>query len=140
MDNLNTTASPHLKDRKGWVVLFLRWFLGGVVGFISGLSLLIINFVTGPLCPVGFILLGQYVLFENLIYTILYDKFISRTLHHMSASLVSLLIYSVFWGAIGALLASGRKKQIIVGTILLILYILLGYWSLMIYGSRLIPT
>jgi len=139
MDNLNTIADPHSKIQKSWAILLLRWFLGSVAGSIGSSFLLASTFLMGPLPIVGIIVLGQYGLWNQIISSInfsLYDKIFLYVLN----IIFSLLIYSILWGLIGALLASGRKKQIIIGMILMTLYVIAGVLSFSIYGSRMIPT
>lgn len=134
MNSLNTAANPHLKSQKIRIILLLRWFLGGLVGF--GISACIfLDFlndknITPLLCAIPFI--GQFYLFAYLYLSTLLNGYISQTISYY------IIIFSAtIWGLIGALLASGQRKQIFTGAILLILYLIVGILSYMVFNLNL---
>lgn len=139
MDNLNIDSNPQPKKQANWLVPSFRWFGGCVIGCVSGLLLLIIAFVIGPIALLGFIFLGQYLVFERFVfwvYSSLYGDVISYELNF----LFSVVVYSVVWGIIGALFASGKKKYVILGTIMFIIYVALGLLAFKLLGSTMFPT
>ena len=135
MDNQNIATYSGPKKWQSWLVLFLRWLLGAIAGYIIGFILLIITERINPplLEP---IIAGQQELFEGLIFYMFYDDAKSFDL----ILDVSLFVYCTIWGLIGALPASARKKQTKAGVILLILYIIVGFLSYVIWAIRMIPT
>jgi hypothetical protein len=138
MDNLNIDNNPQQNKRSNRLSLFLRWLVGGVIGFVSGLLLLGISFALGPTL-LGFIFVGQYLIFEQFFFFIfwsLYREAISNGLDFLT----SVLVYSIVWGIIGALLGSGRKKQVIIGIVIVIIYVAVGLLGLQLYGSTMFPT
>ena len=138
--NIMDIKSKNQSPKKSGALLF-RWLLGGVVGGGCSLVAIGITLVKGPILFFGLICLGQYGLYRNIVPSLTksftYNDIVMQYLLHV---ILSLIMYSISWGIIGALLASGRKKQIIVGVVLLILYASIGYWSLITYGSRMMPT
>lgn len=120
-----------------------HWLRGGAVGCVSGLLLLLITYVTGPVAFIGFIFLGQYLLIQRfvlLVYSSLHGDYIANPLNfYVLSFIVILLIYSTIWGIIGALFASGRKKQVIIAVILIVIYVIGGLLAFNIYGSTIFP-
>jgi hypothetical protein len=116
-------------------VLLLRWFLGSTAG--SGLSawffidLLNSENAAPALAAMPFI--GQYYLFAFLFLHLGIGDFISSTM-----SWYVILCPVLICGLIGALLSSGQSKQTIAGLILLILCIVIGSLSYMIFKLNLI--
>ncbi len=130
MDNLKTVHKQQPQKWKSWFVLLLRWFIGGFAGFISGLFLFVVSETFFP--PLlGPIIAGQEELFDALIYLLS---------NNYSNSTGSLFIYFTIWGLIGALFISGRKMQIKIGVVLLILYIVAGGLFYVIWGFMSLPT
>ncbi len=139
MNNLNTDINPQPSKPSNWLALSLRWLGGGAIGCISGLLLLVITFALGPIALFGFIFLGQYLIFERFVffvYSSLYGDAISYELNF----LVSLFVYSMIWGVIGALFTSGRKKQIVLGAIIITIYVVVGLLAFKLFGSTMFPT
>lgn len=134
MNSLNTATNRHSKNKKNSSILLLRWFLGGLVGF--GISAWVfLDFLNGKnitpiLCAVPFI--GQFYLFAYLYLSTLLSDYISQTI-----SYYVIIFSATIWGLIGALLASGQKKQIFTGAFLLILYLIVGSLSYMIFNLNL---
>ena len=135
MNNQNTVDEKS-KKWPGWLVLFLRYLVGWVIGF--GISVwiclgMITNTVTGPLSWVlrlPFISLlfgGPLLLFD---YSLFGTKYLidslSRSFPNIDYDFLVVSLPSIIWGFIGALLASGRKEQIKIGIILLLLYVSIG--------------
>ena len=134
MDDQVIVSSSH---QNGWRLLFLRWLLGGLLGF--GLSALICygylsNDATGflsivsdclPLIP--FIFGSSLLLFDPSFFGSkeLIDS-LERLFPTMDRIFIIVLIPSLIWGLVGALLASGRKNQIKVGLLLFLLYAAIG--------------
>ncbi len=137
MDNPGTASSPQPKKWPGWLVLFLRWLLGGIAGYLISYYLFIIS-ASGPLPVIGFLFLGQVELFNSLLFKALYDNFILFSPTSIYGT--SIFLYSMLWGLIGALLASRRRKQIIAGVIFLVLYIIAGGVYFVILAFRMIAT
>ena len=130
------------------LVQFLRWLIGGVIGF--GLSAWICygymtNTATGApswiLDSLPSILIGTPLMLfhpsflgnDNLI------DYLVRAFPNISRDFIVISVPSVIWGCIGALLASGSKGQIKTGVILLVLYLLLGFYALF-RVVRMVPT
>lgn len=114
--NIENQEIKPMKWRNKLVLIF-RWLLGGVVGYKVSLFLLMISETRYP--PVlGPIISGQRQLFYNLLHSDFKpnDEILE----------ISILIYLIIWGLIGALLASGNKIQKRIGAILLVVYILSG--------------
>ena len=130
MNNQSTTTISQSKKWQSWLVLFLRWLLGGLAGI--GISVLIyLDFLTSTnmipiLCGMPFI--GQYYLLNYLIYSSTYY------------GNYTVIFPALIWGVIGALLASGRKKQIIAGRTLLLLYVIGGIGAYFLAALLLVPT
>lgn len=123
MSKLNTTQPLSTKMRN-WLLLLVRWFIGGFVGYVGSFILFAVS-SQGFLPLLGLIFVGQHELFNRIIFSIyffLYNNFPSSDLK-LNASL---MIYSTLWGVIGALIASGRQKQKRFGVILLLLYVVIG--------------
>jgi|GEM_PF-5429383 len=135
MDHSNTDVNRQPKERLGWLILFLRWFVGGIVGYISSLFLLIITETVYP--PLlGPIIAGQQELFYEIFFYMSFDNFRSSDFIYQA----SVFVYSTLWGLIGALLASGRKKQKRFGMILLLLYVVAGGCFLMAWSVLSLAT
>ena len=148
MNNQNTVDEKS-KKWPGWLVLFLRYLVGWVIGF--GISVwiclgMITNTVTGPLSWVlrlPFISLlfgGPLLLFD---YSLFGTKYLidslSRSFPNIDHNFLVISLPSIIWGVIGALLASGRKEKRKTGFILLVLYEIVGFYALF-RGFLGIPT
>ncbi|MDK1029586.1 MAG: hypothetical protein QGD88_09435 [Anaerolineae bacterium] len=124
LNKLKTGRDPQPKKWKNWLILFSRWLLGSVVGAIIGLALHFLKVIIYP--PIlGPIIQGQRALFDQLIFSIyylLFNNYLSSDLRFY----LSLIIYATLWGLIGALLLSGKKKQIKIGVVLLVIYLVVG--------------
>jgi hypothetical protein len=108
------------------------------MGCFSSLLLLGITYVVGP-SPVSFIFLGQFLIFQELFFSIFWSLHREAITNGLDF-LTSALVYSLVWGIIGALLGSGRKKQVILGIVIAIIYIAVGLLGLRLYGSTMFPT
>ena len=110
----NYKAKPN-KYRSNLVLIF-RWLIGFFVGF--GISALVyIDFLNNIYIipfPIAVPFIGQYYFFNYLIYS------------STSYSNYSITFPAMIWGIIGALLISGKKNQIKIGTIALIVYVVAG--------------
>ena len=148
--NNHSTVDEKSKKLPSWAVLSLRWLIGGVIGF--GLSAwiclgMITNTVTGPLLwflrslPfIGILFGGPLILFDNSFFGTKYlIEFLSRSFPNIDRDFLVISLPSIIWGIIGALLASGRKEQMKAGFILLVLYVLVGFYALF-RGFLMIPT
>jgi hypothetical protein len=137
MDNLNIDRNQRRNKQSKRRFPILRWLGGGAIGCFSSLLLLGITFGLGP-TGLDMIMIGQYLIFERFFDFLwsLYRVAISSELHFLT----SVLIYSIVWGIIGALLGSGRKKQEIIGIVIAVLYVALGVLGLKLYGSIIFPT
>jgi hypothetical protein len=137
MNNPDTAGTPPPKRQPVGLLLFLRWLLGGIAGYVAGVFLLILGY-TGQPPLLGPIIVGQVEFFNNLFYWTSLDTFIESppiTFFGTSGFACSLL-----WGITGSLLASGRKRQMTSGMIFLILYLLLGGVYFIVWAFRMIPT
>ena len=135
MNNYNNTTNSQSNERQSWLILIFRLLGGSIVGYISGFFLLILSETVHP--PLlGPVIAGQEELFDNIFFYILYENSGSLDLIHN----VSLLVFLSFWGLIGALILSGRRKLVKIGKILLILYVITGCLSYLIWAFRMIPT
>lgn len=106
---------------KVWLVLFLRWFFGGIIGCISSLFLLILAETVYP--PIiGPIIAGQQEILYFILDLLLPDNFVSLDFVYE----LSVIIYLIFWALVGALIASGNKIQKRIGALFLVIYILSG--------------
>lgn len=121
MDNQIETSNPQRNKWRNRLILFLRWAGGWITGLVIGLFLYFVNEAINPPL-IGPILAGQEEFFEDLVFILLYDHFKSSD----PIDLISLLLFSTIWGIAGALLFSGKKRQIRLGVILLILYSIIG--------------
>ena len=137
MDGLDTNRNPQPNKLSKRSFPVLRWLGGGTIGCFGGLLLLGMTFTLGP-TRLSTILIGQYLIFERFFdfFWSLYRVTISSELFFLT----SVLVYSIVWGIIGALLGSGRKKQEIIGVVLAIIYVALGLLGLQLYGSTIFPT
>jgi hypothetical protein len=121
MGTQNIVTKSQSGKLRNWLVIFLRWLLAFIGGFIIGFILLMIT-ETIPLPLLGLIIAGQQELFETLIFYLFsnaarsYDSYLD----------VSIVVHCTMWGIIAAFLTSGRKKPVRIGVALLILYILIG--------------
>ena len=102
-------------------LLIGRLITGALIGLAVSLPLLSLG-RTGYLPILGPIIVGQDDLFSTLFFYLLYDRFHNFDLIYS----MSLSFYSGLWAAIGAMLFSGKKRIIVTGIILLVLYILSG--------------
>ena len=112
------------QSNKHIVVLFiiLRWFAGGIIGCLTSFFLLKFLPSLRTLPPLlGPILLGQYLLFYYLLPSNYPLDFTFATI-----DTTSMVLYSVLWGVIGGMFASGKRIQRRFGIIFLILYITIG--------------
>ncbi len=103
--------------------LVVRWLVGAFIGFSSSGLLLISNVIIGPTL-VGRIYAGQFLILAKLLFEIFDDSNITQ---QIVGWIVSLFIYFTIWCGVGMLIASGKRNQIILGGVVLILYIILGY-------------
>ena len=137
MDNLTDSNARPSRQSK-------HWLRGGAIGCIGGLLLLFITYAIGLIPFFGFIFLGQYLLIQRfvfLVYSSLYGDSISNGLNFYVLNIVVILfIYSTIWGVIGALFASKRKKQVIIATISIVIYVIVGLLAFNMYGSTIFPT
>lgn len=137
MDGQDANTNPQPSNLSNKSLPVLRWLGGGAIGCFSGLLLLGITLALGP-APLGMILIGQFLFFEGF-----FDSFLSLFRIAISSEvlfLTSVLVYSIVWGIIGALLGSGRKKQVMIGIVIPILYVAVGLFGLWLYGSTMFPT
>jgi len=135
LDNQNSRINSRPENWRNWLLLSLRWLAGGLVGFVVGLFLFILGETVHP--PLlGPIIAGQEELFNELMFYVFDDYFGSSDLIYGA----SFLAYSAIWMIIGALLLSGRSKQIKTGAILLILYVMIGCLWYVYWAFRMIPT
>ena len=135
MDNLNNESNPEPKIQLSGFVLVLRLLGGAILGYLISFVLLIFN-GTVFLPLLGKIISGQEELFELVFFYALYD-----TLHSMGAvDGLALFVYTSLWALIGALLMSGRRKQIRIGVIFLILYVIVGCLAYSILVVLRLPT
>jgi hypothetical protein len=135
MSDQNAITDSQSKNRRIRLVLFLRWLGGALLGYFVSFLLLILN-ETGSLPFLGLVISGQEELFELTFFYALYDKLGSTD----STYNVALFVYASLWGLVGALLMSGRRKQIRLGVIFLILYVITGCLSYIILAMVMIPT
>lgn len=130
MNNQNTTENVRSEKWQGWLVLILRGLLGGLAGI--GISAWIYfglkshTFEMPPILSAPFA--GHIYLF----------KLDTVSFLHVSDFFITFPV--LVWGLIGALLASGRRNQIVVGMALLILYVIVGYISFFLFVLINIPT
>ena len=122
---------------RGWVILALRWLLGGLAGI--GISSWIYfglknDIFIGPFLWMLETLSILFIPFGGHLH-LFYPG--ASTFSHVNDFFVTFPV--LFWGFIGALLASGRKSQITTGKILLILFMIVGYVSFFLVALR-IPT
>ena len=136
--NSRNIADSQSNQWQSWLVLFLRWLLGGIAGI--GISSwfyfgIVTHANTGSFLWFGEILSSVVAVpFVGLAY-LFYPGLIS----YPSVSDFFVTFPVLIWGLIGALLASGRKEQIKVGVILLVLWVIIGcisFFRLLMY----IPT
>jgi uncharacterized membrane protein len=107
--------------QRNWLILILRWLIGGAVAYKVSLFLFILSETQYP--PVlGPIISGQQGLFYKLTFNFLYSHLNSSDLIFE----ISIFLYQFIWVTTSALIASGEKIQMRIGVILLIIYILLG--------------
>jgi hypothetical protein len=138
MNNPDRAGTPPLPQKQpvGLLVL-LRWLLGGIAGYMMSLYVFFtVDTFHPPLLEP--IIIGQVEFFNNLFYNTSLDNVIFVPLASFYG--ISGFMYSLLWGLTGSLLASGRKKQISTGLVLLILYIVLGGVYYMIWALRMMPT
>lgn len=135
MSDQNSISDSQSKNWRMRLILFLRWLGGALLGYIISFLLLILN-ETGNLPLLGLVISGQEELFELAFFYALYGKLGSTD----STYNVALFVYASLWGLVGALLISGRRKQIRLGVIFLILYVITGCLSYIILAMVMIPT
>lgn len=135
MNSQNTDVNSQSAKWRTRFVLFLHWLGGGLAGFAVGLLLFVLS-ESGQPPVLGLIIAGQQEVFDALMFYV----FDGSSGSSDSIYGASILAYSAIWMVIGALLISGRRKQVRTGTILFIFYIIIGFlWYL--YGAfRMIPT
>lgn len=119
MNNQNTDTNARSKQWQSWPVLFLRWLLGSLAGIgISAwiyFGLISHTFEMSPVLSAPFA--GHIYLFHLDTVSFL----------HVSDFFTTFPV--LIWGLIGALLAWGRRNQIVAGMALLIIYVVVGYIS-----------
>lgn len=135
MDNQNTSASLQSNNGPSSLIQWLRILGGAFLGYLISFFLFVLN-ETGYLPLFGWVVSGQVELFESVFFHAFYDNLRSTVL----TDGVALFVYTSLWAFIGALLMSGRRKQIKIGVIFLILYVIGGYSSYMILLMMSIPT
>ena len=127
MNNHNTL---HEKSETwpSWLVLFIRWLLGGISGvwisswFYFGIAT---HATTGSYLWLKEILSPfKAAPFAGLIYLFNLDK---RSFLNISDFFIT--YPALIWGLIGALLASGRSDQVKTGAVLLGLIVIVGFIS-----------
>jgi len=125
MNNQNTDTNAQSKKWRSWLILFLRWLLGGIAGvwisswFYFGLKN---HASTGSFLWFGELLESVLAIpFVGHIY-LFYPDTISYT--NVNDFLTSFPV--LIWGLISALLASGNKEQMRIGRILLVAYVIVG--------------
>jgi hypothetical protein len=137
MHNQNSTTDSKSQKWPSWLVLFLRWILGGLAGigisswFYFGLKN---DIFTGAFLWVLETLSILFIPFGGHLH-LFYPG--ASSFSHVNDFFVTFPV--LFWGLIGALLASGRKSQITTGIILLVLFMIVGYISFFLVALR-IPT
>ncbi|MDK1081685.1 MAG: hypothetical protein QGD88_09430, partial [Anaerolineae bacterium] len=123
MNKLNPGHDPQPKMWLSWLFLLVRWLFGGIVGYIGSFILILLALSNQGLLPIlGSILVGQFELFNRLIFSIYKFFFNNYPSSDLKLNL-SLIFYATLWGLIGALLLSGKKKQIKIGVVLLVIYL-----------------
>lgn len=121
MDEQKVIPNPKPDKWQNWLILLSRWLGGGIAGLGIGLFLFILNETTYiPLF--GAVIAGQIELLEDLLFILLSDLFGASD----SIDLIALLLFGAIWGIAGALLFSGKKRQIGLGWILLVLFSIIG--------------
>ena len=135
MDNQNTATNLQSKKWRGSLIQLLRLLGGAILGYLISFVLLIFN-GTVFLPLLGMIISGQEELFELVFFYALYDSLRSMGAVHGMAEFV----YTSLWALIGALLMSGRRKQIRIGVIFLILYVIVGLLAYSILVMLRVPT
>lgn len=136
MSKQNTSIDPRSKNLRSWLMLVLRWLLGGLAGI--GISSWIYfglksDTFTGPFLWLLEMLPILSVPFVGHIYL-----FYPGTIH-FPVNYYFITFPVLIWGLIGALIASGMRNQIIVGTVFLTLYVVVGFFSYFLAFLR-IPT
>ncbi|MBI5841967.1 MAG: hypothetical protein HZB19_17920 [Chloroflexi bacterium] len=122
------------KEQSKWLIQLLRWFVGGIAGYISSFSLFLISRDATAIPPlVGPIMFGQHLLVAHLYLDASPSYYLSEVADYYVVILSSLL-----WAIIGALLASGRRWQFRSGMIFLVLYVIAGGLSFMYYWFSLL--
>ena len=135
MDNQNTATNLQSKKWRRSLIQLLRLLGGAILGYLISFGLLIFD-GTVFLPLLGMIISGQEELFELVFFYALYD-----TLRSMGAVQgMAEFVYTSLWALIGALLMSGRRKQIRIGVIFLILYVIFGYLIYNILVVLRLPT
>jgi hypothetical protein len=135
MSDQTVTMNPQPKKRKTRLVLSLRWLGGALMGFLAALLLFVLA-ESGQPPVLGLIIAGQQEFFDELMFNV----FDGSSGSSDSLYGASILAYSAIWVVIGALLMSGKRKQIRTGTILFIFYIILGFLWYLYWAFRMIPT
>lgn len=135
MDNQNTAANSQSKKWRKLPIQLLRLLGSAILGYLISFVLLIINgIVFLPL--LGKIISGHEELFEFVFFYAFYDTIRSMGAVHGMA----LFVYTSLWALIGALLMSGKRKQIRIGVIFLILYVIVGRLAYSILVMLSVPT
>jgi len=135
MPNASANQNSTNRSYRFWLLLFLRLLGGGILGYIVSFLLFRLT-VYGYLSLFGLVIIGQEQLFDLAFFYALYDKLGSTNL----TSNMALFVYASLWAFIGALLMSGRRKQIRLGVIFLILYVIAGFLSYTFFTLLMIPT
>ena len=129
LNGLNTVTNLKSKNWRGRLILFLRWFVGGSIGYFSSFFLFLNARNTINLPPfIGPIMFGQHLLFADLYLSNTPAQYVSDV-----ESYYIVIFCSLLWGLIGASLASGNRRQFIGGLIFLALYLIAGGLSYMYY-------
>jgi hypothetical protein len=138
MNDQSTAINSQAQNQQSWLILFLRWPIGGFAGILisSWFYFGLINHATA----------GSFFWFGEILSSVVGVPFVGHVYLFYPYTISFLHITDFFvtfpvliWGLIGALLASGRKNQITIGKILLVLYIIVGCVSF--FGiAIMIPT
>jgi hypothetical protein len=135
--NNHSTVDEKSKKRPSWLILFLRWLLGGAIGFglsawiclgyITNNTTGLLSFILDNFIITTILFTGPLLLFDPSFYgNDSFIDFLVRSFPNADYDFLVISLPSMIWGFIGALLASGSKEQTRVGRILLVAYIILG--------------
>jgi hypothetical protein len=135
MNEPNNKTTPQSQAKLSWFPISLRWLVGGIVGYIFG-SYLNDHYYDLPYLFPLFIIQQSWLEF----YFVYKHTFLNKYLSPEAISSLITFIHLMLFGLLGALLASGRKKQIKIGKILAVLYIVMGFLLIIIFLALSFPT